>query len=221
MHLYSVTRYCSILLLFAFLPLFSCGRVAIHQSKKSDEIIRRHRTVAIIPVDIQITRKLYAKESYEAFLNQQANESYSLQSQLEAFFNSRSNQYTVSIQKIQQTNLLLSQAGIDYKQAIKIHKPDLIGMLGVDAVLIGRIRREKVNSAGGALAAGALFGASAGRRLITDNVQIELKIYDKGFGEAVWRCLGQMNGSIITSGEYLTQFITKKLARRFPYRKKQ
>jgi hypothetical protein len=209
------------LILIACLLSFSaCSNVYVYKSKHFVTEQKRHKRLAILPFEILIVeRNLPGGVTYDQLREQQKVESLRVQSGLEASFHSKQDQYAVQFHKVEDTNALLAEAGITYENMKSYSKNQLAEFLGVDAVVSGRISQIQLHSTEEALAAGFLFGASAGRGNITHSVSIEVKIHGATSQSLLWKCAGNIDGGVFTSGGGLANFLTKQVAKKFPYQK--
>ena len=104
------------------------------------------------------------------------------------------------------------QNKIGYEELRTALKEDLAKILGVDAVISGKIQREKPMSEGAAIALGVLIGFWGS----TNKVNIDLTIHDGATGELFWKYTHQISGSVGSSSEQLVKSFTRKIARNFP-----
>ena len=80
----------------------------------------------------------------------------------------------MSFQDIDKTNAILAKNNIDFAALRTITKEDLARLLGVDAVISGKIQREKPMSEAAAIAVGVLIGFWGS----TNKVNVDLTIHD-------------------------------------------
>jgi hypothetical protein len=118
----------------------------IFESPKLKTEIAKHKTVAILPFETKITYKKQPKNfSAEANREQEKSMSKSIQASLYTFLLRKANNYTVTFQDVDKTNILLKKAGVMDKLD-EMTRDELAKILGVDAVLGGRFEQEQTNT---------------------------------------------------------------------------
>ena len=177
-----------------------------------------HQTVAILPFSVTIDAKKLPKDmTLETVKELEQDEAYLFQEQLYGRFLQRygKGEYTVTFQDIARTNALLAQAGVAYEDLSAHTREEIAGLLGVDAVIAGTIRRSRPTSTGAAVAVGVLFGVWAN----TNRVDASMELHDGDSGRLLWKYDHQASGSVGSSSEGLAKSLMKSISKRFPYRR--
>lgn len=100
---------------------------------------------------------------------------YDIQNDVYTWFLKKGGKYKVAFQDIDQTNALPCTAGITYSNIVNKQKADLCKILGVDAVISGKIVTSKPMSEGGAIVMTVLVGFGG----TTNKTTAKLKIHDQ------------------------------------------
>lgn len=196
--------------------LVSCGP-KIYKSSEFDAAFAKHKIVAILPADV--TSRLRPNEakkvSAEQLEDMNEKTGYEIQDKMYSWFLRRSEKYhyTVTFQDVSQTNSLLKQAGINYKDIGSKSRADLAKLLGVDAVIQNRSSMDKPMSEGAALAIGFLVGAWGS----TNDVQTTININDGKTGHLLWKYDYQASGSVGSSTTKLVDALMRNASKKFPY----
>lgn len=203
-----------------FIPLaivlsLSFGACAtIYQPPQFFEMRQRHRLVAVLPFDVSISSTRLPKGmTIEMLKEMEKDEGFGTQALFYSRFLKNSADFDVAFQDVDRTNALLAQNKMGYEELRTALKEDLAKLLGVDAVISGKIQREKPMSEGAAIAVGILIGFWGA----TNKVNIDLSIHDAATGELFWKYTHQISGSVGSSSEQLVKAFTRKIARNFPY----
>lgn len=176
--------------------------------------ISKHKTVAILPFEVKITYKKQPKGfSAEANREQEASMSRSIQQSMYTFLLRKGNDYSVSFQDVDKTNILLKKAGMLDKMD-QFTKDEVAKALAVDAVIGGRFESEQSKSEGAAIASAVLFGGLGGK---TGSGSLFLTIHNGADGELLWRFFKTMDDGIGTSTDDLVERMMRKVSRNFPY----
>ncbi|ALD22265.1 hypothetical protein [Hymenobacter sp. DG25A] len=188
----------------------------IFESPKLKTEIAKHKTVAILPFETKITYKKQPKNfSAEANREQEKSMSKSIQASLYTFLLRKANNYTVSFQDVDKTNILLKKAGVMDKLD-EMTRDELAKILGVDAVLGGRFEQEQTKSDGAALATALLVGGMGGK---TGTGTLFLQLNEGSNGELLWRFFKTMDDGLGSSTDDLVERMMRKVSRNFPYAK--
>lgn len=196
--------------------LSSCGP-KIYKSSDFDNAFVKHKTVAILPADVNT--RLRPNESKRVSDEQlgQMNEKTGLavQDKMYSWFLRRSDkfQYTVTFQDVTRTNALLKQAGINYNDLAAKDRTELAQLLGVDAVLQNRLNMDKPMSDGAAVAVGVVFGVWGN----TNRVETTINIHDGKSGNLLWKYDYQASGSVGSSANNLVNALMRNASKKFPY----
>ena len=174
--------------------------------------------MAILPFDVTISvpqkkgvtvdaKQIAAEEEKTGFSVQDYAHSYLLQKLSKG-------KYTVDFQDVDKTNSLLSKSGVSYATMREKGKDELAKILGVDAVLGGKIKTSKPMSEGGAIAVAVLFGVGTS----TNNVTANVTIHNGADGELLWKYDYQTSASIGSNPESLSKALMNNVAAKFPYK---
>lgn len=191
------------------------GSKQIFEVKDLKEKIAKHKTVAILPFDTKITYKKQPKNfSAEANKQQELSISTSIQSSMYTYLLRRNNDYSIELQDIDKTNILLKKAGIANKLD-EYTKDEIAKILNVDAIISGKFEQEQSKSESGAIVSAVLFGGFGGK---TGSGSLTLTIHNAGDGELLWRFFKTMDDSVLQSTDDLIERMMRKLSRNFPYK---
>ena len=193
-----------------------CGP-QIYKSSNFDTALARHRTVAILPaeVNMQLRPNQVKNMSAEQFADLSVKTGYDIQDKMYSWFLRKGSKfkYTVTFQDITKTNAKLKEAGINYADLKMTDRTKIASILVVDAVLQDRANMEKPMSEGAAVAVGVLLGAWGS----TNKVQTTINIHDGKSGELLWKYDYQAQGSVGSSTTSLVDALMRNAARKFPY----
>lgn len=177
-----------------------------------------HQRVAVIPFDVIIeSRKLPKGVTPQMMRDQQKDNGYSIQSDVYSFFlrEQSRGRYTIDFQDIDKTNSLISKAGLDYEALRTKSKDELATLLGVDAVISGKVTMSRPMSEGAAIAVGLLVGFWGN----TNRVNATLTVHDSAEGTLLWKYDYAASGSLGSSSKSLSNALMRNASKRFPYRK--
>jgi hypothetical protein len=201
------------LLISLTFPIYS--QKQIFESPNLISEIKLHKTVAILPFEVKLTYKKQPKNfSAEANRNQEISMSKSIQSSMYTFLLRKIDDYSVSFQEVDKTNILLKKAGIADKLD-EYTKDEIAKILGVDAVIGGVFENEQSKSEAGAIASAILFGGLGGK---TGSGSLTMAINNGSSGELLWRFFKTMDDGIATSTDDIVESMMRKVSRNFPYK---
>ena len=207
----------SLFISFAVLLFASCGP-KIYQSASFDNALTKHKTVAILPAEVSISlRPNEAKKMTPEQMEENARKTgYDIQDKMVSWFLRRSDKmnYTVTFQDLNKTNSKLKEAGIAYNDLKNKDRAELAKILGVDAVIQGRMKMEKPMSDGAAVAVGVLLGAWGS----TNNVETTININDGKTGDLLWKYDYSASGSLGSSTTKLVDALMRNASKKFPYK---
>lgn len=182
------------------------------------ELTRDHEKVAVLPFTVNIDKKNLGKNTTIEMIEQaEQEESLEFQRQLYARLLQRAGEgeYTIEFPDVDQTNALLSKAGISPDSLAGHTRDEIAGVLGVDALISGNIHQARPTSTGMAVAQTLLIGFSGS----TQRVDINLTVHNGADGSLLWSYDHTDKGGIANSVEAMTKSLLKKVAGNFPYRK--
>ncbi len=192
------------------------GSKQTFESPKLKSSIASHKTAAILPFDVKITYRKQPKNfNSDANKDQEKTMSKSIQASMYTFLLRRVEDYSVSFQDVDKTNILLKKAGVENKLD-EYTKDELAKILGVDAILGGRFETEQTKSEGAAIATVLLTGGFGGK---TGTGSLFLTINNGSDGELLWRFFKTMDDGIGGSTDDLVERMMRKVSRNFPYSK--
>ncbi len=203
------------LILCSLFILSSCGP-KIYVSPSFDKIKKNHETVAILPFDVTIiSQKLPKGTTLEMIKDQEKSNGYSMQSNVYTYFLRQSGRrnYTVTFQDVDKTNAKFETAGLSYEKLKVMPKEEIAKLLGVDAVISGKMVQEKPMNDGAALAVGLVLGVWGA----TNEVNTTVNIHDGMNGNLLWKYDHVASGSVGSSTESLSKALMKNVSKKFPY----
>ncbi len=202
-----------IILLISF-TVFS--QKQIFESPNLKTTIATHKTIAILPFTVKITYKKQPKNfSAEGNKAQEEKMSNSIQSSMYTFLLRKADNYFVTFQDVEKTNILLKKAGL-LNKLDETTKDELAKTLGVDAVIGGVFESEQTKSEGAAIATAIVFGGFGGK---TGTGSLTMTINNGKDGELLWRFFKTMDDNINASTDDLVERMMRKVSRNFPYQK--
>ena len=139
--------------------------------------------------------------------------SRNIQSSMYTFLLRKRDNYVVTFQDVDKTNILLKKAGM-LDKLDEFTKDEVAKALNVDAVLGGKFETEQTKSEAGAIASAVLFGGFGGK---TGTGTLTLVVNDASDGELLWRFFKTMDDSIMSSTDDLIERMMRKVSRNFPY----
>lgn len=207
-----------LIILIYFVPLMAYAQIEsskeIYESPKLTRAVATHKIIAIIPFDVKMTyRKLPKNFSLEGKCAQEAKMAESIQGSLYTYLLRRSGDYSVNLQNVDETNLLLKKAGMREKLD-QFTNQEIAAALGVDGILTGRFETKQTQSDGVAIAAMVLLGGSGGR---TGTGSLTLTLNNGADSELLWRFYKSMDENLIVSSHDLVERMMRKVSRNFPY----
>ena len=203
--------------LCSFMLLSAHAQKNIYESEKFKMLSEDHKVLAIIP----FFTKLDLKEDFSGKdLNQlEQREGYAVQDALETYFGrgKKKKKFTVNFQNIKNTNAILAQNNITYKDIDTYTIKQLSEILSVDGIVSGNLDVNILLSEGIPSSFNfidyILGDANYGR--------IGIKVSDGTTGKLLWKYEKVINKK---SGKNTTDLIDrmmKKATRKFPYDKER
>lgn len=189
----------------------------IYRSPKLEEEKKRIKSVAVLPFTVNLSfKKLPKGMTAEMIKEEEKQGREELQHGLYTYLLKKQENFTVTIQDPQKTNIILKKAKQYEADSLELILPDsLARLLGVDAVIRSNWTYTKTTSDGVALAKFAIsgFGGSTGSGALT------LQIYNSTDGELLWRFYKEMNEQFTAGADDTIERMMKKLGRNFPLEK--
>lgn len=187
----------------------------IFNSTKMSSEIYNHKTVAILPFTANISYKRMPKNfDIQIKKDEELLLSKNLQSAMYTYLLRKSGDYTVSVQDVERTNILLKQNKM-FDNLEELTPDAMAKILGVDAVIKCSYAYEKTGSEGMAIVSTILFGTG---KISTG--ELILNLYNGKDGDLLWRFYKQMNEDAFSSANDVVERIMRKVGRNFPYEKK-
>ncbi len=192
------------------------GSKQVYSSPNLKSEIVKHKIVAILPFTATISYKKLPKNfDKDANEQDQKNMAASMQQGMYTYLLRKANDYTVTFQDIERTNILLKQKGL-YDKLMEVTEDSLCKILGVDAVVKCTFSYERIGSEGGAIVKTVLLGPAFGK---TGSGSLTMQIYNGTNGELLWRFYKEMNEDVTSSANQVMERMMRKVARNFPYEK--
>lgn len=211
--------------------LLSCGtNRAIYQSSDFDQITARHKTVAILPVQL-IQTGHRAKDFSEADVKK-ANEKwgYVFQESLQSYILKQTAKnkkgQPVSFQATQKTNALLKESSVSVDNLYGRQPEEIARLLGVDAVIMSTMNHNRNFSDGVAyvLAAARTIANVVSRTpVITPgvdaaNVNINCSLYDARDSKLLWKTFRDGGTDLPANVNELIEHYSNWIAKELPYK---
>ena len=172
--------------------------------------------MAILPFDVKITYRKQPKNfNLEANREQEKTMASTVQSAMYTFLLRKRENYSVTFQDVEKTNVLLRRAGM-LEKLDEFTKDEIAAQLGVDAVLGGKFEVEQSKSEAAAIASAVVFGGFGGK---TGTSTLTLNVAEAETGDTIWRFFKTMNDGIMTSTDDVIERMMRKVSRNFPYLK--
>lgn len=204
-----------LLITFLIIGIFSNAQKQIYGDGNLTGIIKRHKTVAILPFDVSIThRKQNEALSAEMNTQQELTMSENIQSSMYTFLLRKRNDYSVEFQDIEKTNILLKRAGM-LDKLNDFTKDEIAKVLGVDAIVSGKFENEQTRSDKQARS-NALWLGTGGK---TGSGTLTMILNNGEDGKMIWRFYKTMDDNYRKSTDDIIESLMRKLSRNFPYSK--
>lgn len=191
---------------------------SVYQAPNFQNLAQTHKITAILPPTVVINAESFKTGTPVAAITAQCEEeAEALHRTLYTQFLAQQSKdkYTVVFQDIDETILLLERAGLTREKLRSSTRAEIANALGVDSVIVTRVYRDKPMSAGAAIAGLLLVGASGS----TNEVQVNLSVYDGKTGQLIWNYDHLIGGGLISSADGMTRSLMKSISRKFPYRR--
>ena len=190
----------------------------IFESPKLVQLAAEHKTVAILPFKASISYKRLPK-NFDAQTNRDEERKLgsNLQSGMYTYLLRKSADYTVTVQDIERTNVLLKQSEV-YDKIDEMTPDALAKILGVDAVIKCSYAYEKTSSEGLAIAKTLLIGFGTGK---VASGEMTMNVYNGADGDLLWRFYKEMNEDVMSSANAVMERMMRKVGRNFPYQVKK
>jgi hypothetical protein len=220
-------------MLLLVVSLTACTAVD-YTSPRFPEVALDHQSVAVLPVEMVFTGKAPKRVTAEDIMRLEEGESLAFQASLYNYLLDRSNLHRrrpilISIQPIDRTNRLLTEAGLAVQDTWVLPAEELAEVLGVDAVVRTRVRKTRY------LSDLASFGIAVGIHVALEALDEDhawllpwgprtYDIYAEGAlvaadeGALLWKVAVNRETDWSQPANDVVRGITRKLAKKFPYR---
>jgi uncharacterized lipoprotein YehR (DUF1307 family) len=205
------------LMLALVFSVSGCGP-SIYTATNFNDVKSQHKTVAILPFEVMIDVKRLPKGiTQENLLDQQKSTGFAVQNSVYAYLlkEMSKNKFTVEFQDIDKTNSQLLKSGTSYEDLKKLSKEEACKILGVDAVIGGKVITSRPMSEGAAIAIGLLVGAWGN----TNKATATVTLHDKADSKLLWKYDYEYAGSVGSSTQSLTNALMKSVSKKFPYKR--
>lgn len=203
-------------IVFAFVLFASTITMAqknIYESIRFDEYTEDHEVLAIVPFIAHLELKKAVDRDELRVLAEK--EGYAVQNALETYFSKRKKRkkFNVDFQNIMNTNALLAQNNINYKNLDTYTPQELCKLLDVDGIISGNLTLNILLSEGVPTDFSILdyFSGNA------NYGRIGVKISDGETGKLLWKYENEISKK---TGKNTTELIDKMMktaSRKFPY----
>ncbi|MGB5647630.1 hypothetical protein [Muriicola sp.] len=201
-----------------FLPLFSLqAQKNIYESEKFKTLSEDHKVLAILPFFTNLELKEEVNESDLGKLEER--EGYAVQDALETYFGrgKKRKKFSVDFQNTDNTNAILAQMNITYKNIDTYTIKQLSEILEVDGIVSGNMDLNILLSEGVpsnfSFMDYILGDANYGR--------IGIKVSDGATGKLLWKYEKEINKKSGRNTTDLIESMMKKATRKFPYDKER
>jgi hypothetical protein len=174
-----------------------------------------HRTIAILPIKMTISYKKMPKDfSLEGNKLEEQKQGLAMQSAMYTYLLKKSKDYTVTCQDVENTNILLKNAGL-FDKLSETLKDSICKVLKVDAIITANYAYERTGSEAGAIAKTLLFGVGGG----VASGLLTMTIYNGKDGTMLWRFTKEMIEGAFSSANEMFERMMRKVSRNYPYDK--
>jgi hypothetical protein len=220
----------TILLSTLILSLASCADRAVYKSPDFAMASTKHRTIAILPVKIVQTGHPSKNVTPEMVKKENEALGYVFQDDLQSYVlrqTSRNKKgQVVSFQSVQKTNALLKEKGFSIEDLYNRQPEELALLLGVDAVLMTSLEKNRNFSDG------AAYGIAAGRRVIgaitraptgipsmhASDISLNSSLYDAKDSRLLWKTYRSGGAELPANVDGQIEYYCNWIARKLPYR---
>lgn len=217
----------------AFIIIISCNRHA-YTAANFEEKTEEHKLVAILPAEMIITGKFPKNISEEQIAKTEEDESISFQYSLynSILRHANTNKYitTVNFQDINETQKLLEEKSVTVRDSWKMSEKELATLLGVDAVIKMRIRKQRFMSDeasyGVTVAKQIVFNTKIGSKVPvpyvpakTNDIYASCNLVSDGM--TLWNDNYKSASDYNSPANIIIENITDNFGENFPYKKKR
>lgn len=202
-----------LIFLLCFVGITVQAQKDIYESGRFDELSDDHEQLAIVPFITQL--ELEEGVSQDELKTMAEREGYAVQEALETYFSLRKKRkkFNVEFQNVKNTNALLKQNGIDYKNIDIYTVKELSEILGVDGIISGNLHLNILLSKGVPTDFN-LFDYFSGN---ANYGRIGIKISDGDSGKLLWKYEKEITKKTGKNTTELIDKMMKQASRNFPY----
>jgi hypothetical protein len=206
----------------------------VYKSSDFAEKASRHKTVAILPLRITQTGHKSKTETEESIKAANEKWAYAFQESLLTYALKQTPKHkkspVVSFQSIAKTNALLKDAGLTIDDMYTRQPEEIARVLGVDAVLMTTLERDKNFSDGVAygLAAGRTVlnaigkpgtsVASSALSLNSSDINMNSYLYDATDSKLLWKTFRKGGTDLPSDGNGVVEYYSNWIAKKIPYK---
>lgn len=206
-----------IVLLLILLSCKGYSQKKIYENARFDELSKNHKLLAIVPFIAKL--ELEQKVSKEERMKLSEREGYAVQDAFETYFSRRKKKkkFNVEFQNIKNTNALLAQNNITYKNIDVYTVKQLSEILGVDGIISGNLDLNILLSKGVPTEFEFIdfFSGNA------DYGRIGVKISDGNTGKLLWKYEKEITKKTGKNTTELIDRMMKLATKKFPYDKEK
>lgn len=222
----------STLLFIICFSLFACGTNRnVYKSADFTERSYSHQTIAILPVVITQTGHISKKETQESIDAVNEKWSYTFQESLHSYVLRQTAKnkkgQIVNFQALQKTNAILKENNIALADLQSKNPEELAKLLGVDAVMMTTLEKNKNFSDGVA------YGMVAGRAVLNiigkstinpvpymnaSDINMNCYLYDADDSKLLWKTFRKGGTDLPTNVDDLVTYYSNWIAKKLPYR---
>ncbi|NND15626.1 MAG: hypothetical protein HKN89_04830 [Eudoraea sp.] len=197
--------------------LYGYSQKNIYESGRFEELSKDHKVLAIIPFITHLD--LEENISRNEYKKLEEKEGYEVQNALETYFGrgNKRKKFSVDFQNIKNTNAILLQNDITYKNIDTYTIKQLCKLLEVDGIISGNMDLTILLSKG----VPTNFNFMDYITGKSDYGRIGIKISDGATGKLLWKYEKEINKKSGRNTVELIDKMMKKATRRFPYEKER
>ena len=191
----------------------SCGP-KIYKAGNFENSRKSVKKVAILPFVVSIdSNRLPNGVTPETLKKTELQAGYNMQKAAYTWLLRRQHQYTVTIQNVDTTNVLLNNTNIPFDSLTQQDKGALCRLLNVDAVISGNAISSRPMSDGAAVATFLAVG------VVTTTYKRTLSLYiHNSNNDLLWKYHYHAKGGLGTTPKELNNLLMRKASKKFPYK---
>ena len=190
------------------------------KEQKSAKDSKTIKTYAILPFDVQIEKNLQMKKTTPEMLHEQEQkEAFQYQNGVFQFLMKKKKEYAVNFQDIDDTNTLLSRAGITSENLKSKTKGEICELLKVDGIVNGKFYRKEAMDQSVGKALNVVSRESGGFGAIkTGDADLSLSLYNAAEQRVTWTYKNDDWNGMKDQAD-ITDRLMQKAAKKFPFKK--